>query len=102
MDLREIIRETRQRNKATRLHVNEVLKNLKDKAKENAQKERRNIESLRKQYLRDFASPYALGGSLDEIADFLGHRNSRSVGIYAKLDLKSLRQVSELDLCGRL
>lgn len=42
------------------------------------------------------------GRSLGEIADFLGHRNSTSVGIYAKFDLKTLRQVSALDLCGKV
>ena len=42
------------------------------------------------------------GASLQEIADFLGHRDSRSVGIYAKFDAKALAQVSDLDLCGRL
>ena len=42
------------------------------------------------------------GASLQEIADFLGHRDSKSVGIYAKFDLKALCQVSELDPCGGL
>jgi integrase len=42
------------------------------------------------------------GQSLEEIADFLGHRGSRSVGIYAKVDMKTLHQVSELDPCGGL
>jgi len=42
------------------------------------------------------------GATPQEIADFLGHRNSKSVGIYAKVDTKALRQVSELDPCGGL
>jgi integrase/recombinase XerD len=42
------------------------------------------------------------GSSLQEIADFLGHRDSKSIGIYAKFDLKALCQVSMLDPCGDL
>ncbi len=42
------------------------------------------------------------GASLQEIADFLGHRDSKSVGIYAKFDIKSLCEVSTLDPCGEL
>ncbi len=43
-----------------------------------------------------------LGASPAEIADFLGHRNTRSVQVYAKLDFDGLRQVSDLDLIGAL
>ncbi len=42
------------------------------------------------------------GIPLAEIADFLGHRTCRSVGIYAKFDMQSLRSVSNLDLTGAL
>ena len=42
------------------------------------------------------------GTSLREIADFLGHRTCRSVGIYAKFDMQSLCNVSDLDLTGAL
>lgn len=42
------------------------------------------------------------GVSLQEIADFLGHRDSKSVGIYAKFDMKALCEVSTLDPCGEL
>ncbi len=42
------------------------------------------------------------GTSLREVADFLGHRTCRSVGIYAKFDMQSLRKVSDLDLTGVL
>jgi integrase/recombinase XerD len=42
------------------------------------------------------------GSSLREIADFLGHRDCQSVGIYAKFDLQSLRGVADLDLCKTL
>jgi site-specific recombinase XerD len=42
------------------------------------------------------------GSSLMDIADFLGHRNCRSVRIYAKFDIQTLRQVSDLDLVGAL
>lgn len=38
------------------------------------------------------------GSSLREIADFLGHRNTKSVGMYAKLDIKALRKVSAFRL----
>jgi site-specific recombinase XerD len=38
------------------------------------------------------------GASLGEIADFLGHSDCQSVGIYAKVDVKSMRQVASLDL----
>jgi integrase/recombinase XerD len=40
------------------------------------------------------------GSSLIEIADFLGHRNIKSVGIYAKLDVRSLKQVVAFNLGG--
>ena len=40
------------------------------------------------------------GISLPEIAEFLGHRNPQSVGIYAKFDTASLRTVAEFDLGG--
>jgi len=40
------------------------------------------------------------GTSLKEIADFLGHRDSRSVGIYAKYDTRSLRKVAAFPLSG--
>ena len=43
-----------------------------------------------------------LGASPAEIADFLGHRNTRSVQVYAKSDSDALRQVSDLDLIGAL
>jgi len=38
------------------------------------------------------------GASLREIADFLGHSDCQSVGIYAKVDVQSMRQVASLDL----
>jgi integrase/recombinase XerD len=40
------------------------------------------------------------GSSLREIADFLGHRDCRSVGIYAKFDTRSLRKVAAFSLAG--
>jgi integrase/recombinase XerD len=40
------------------------------------------------------------GTSLKEIADFLGHRDSRSIGIYAKYDTRSLRKVAAFRLAG--
>ena len=42
------------------------------------------------------------GSSLQEIADFLGHRNLQSVGIYAKYDKRSLRKVATFSLAGIL
>jgi integrase/recombinase XerD len=42
------------------------------------------------------------GTPLRDIADFLGHRNCRSVTIYAKFDLQALRKVSDIDLTARL
>ena len=38
------------------------------------------------------------GTGLRDIADFLGHRDCRSVGIYAKHDLRSLRKVAAFSL----
>ena len=38
------------------------------------------------------------GSSLVEIADFLGHQNLKSVGIYAKLDSRSLRKIAAFRL----
>lgn len=40
------------------------------------------------------------GASLLEIADFLGHRNIKSIGIYAKYDISSLRKVAAFSLAG--
>ncbi len=40
------------------------------------------------------------GSSLQEIADFLGHRDTSSVGIYAKCDLRLMKQVAALGLAG--
>jgi integrase/recombinase XerD len=37
-----------------------------------------------------------------DIADFLGHRNSQSVGIYAKFSMQSLRAIAHLDITGKL
>jgi integrase/recombinase XerD len=42
------------------------------------------------------------GASFKEIGDLLGHRGTESVGIYAKVDLGSLRAVADLDLGGLL
>ncbi len=42
------------------------------------------------------------GASFKEIGDLLGHRSLESVGIYAKVDLPSLRSVADLDLGGLL
>ena len=40
------------------------------------------------------------GSSLRDIADFLGHRDMKSVSIYAKYDVPSLRQVAAFSLAG--
>jgi integrase/recombinase XerD len=40
------------------------------------------------------------GSSLQEIADFLGHRDLDSVSIYAKHDMRSLRKVADFSLAG--
>jgi site-specific recombinase XerD len=40
------------------------------------------------------------GSSLKEIADFLGHSDTRSVGIYAKCDIAALRKVAAFRLAG--
>ena len=40
------------------------------------------------------------GASLQEIADFLGHRNLKSIGIYARYDTRSLRKVAAFSLAG--
>jgi site-specific recombinase XerD len=42
------------------------------------------------------------GSSLKDIADFLGHRDLRSVSNYAKFDLHSLKKVAEFSLRGVL
>lgn len=44
----------------------------------------------------------ALGTPLTEIADFLGHRNDKTVHVYAKLDLAMLGEVAATDLAGAL
>jgi integrase len=38
------------------------------------------------------------GASLQQIADFLGHRNVRSVDTYARLDMRSLRKVAAFSI----
>jgi integrase/recombinase XerD len=40
------------------------------------------------------------GTALKDIADFLGHRDAKSIGIYAKCDARSLRKVADLRLSG--
>lgn len=42
------------------------------------------------------------GSSLQEIADFLGHRDLNSVGIYARYDTRLLRKVAAFSLAGVL
>jgi integrase/recombinase XerD len=42
------------------------------------------------------------GLSLKEIGDYLGHRHPDSTRIYAKVDLRELRQVADFDLGGLL
>ena len=42
------------------------------------------------------------GASITEIADFLGHSDCQSVGIYAKFNLRAMREVANLDLPGEL
>jgi site-specific recombinase XerD len=42
------------------------------------------------------------GASLKEIGDLLGHRDAASTGIYAKVHLKALRRVADIDLGGLL
>jgi integrase len=42
------------------------------------------------------------GSSLRDIADFLGHRDMKSVSIYAKCDLSVLKAVSAFSLAGVL
>jgi site-specific recombinase XerD len=40
------------------------------------------------------------GTPLKDIADFLGHRTTQAVGVYAKFDTRSLRQVAAFSLKG--
>jgi integrase/recombinase XerD len=42
------------------------------------------------------------GAAPEDVADFLGHRTLQCVGVYAKYDLMSLGEVSDLDLTGAL
>lgn len=42
------------------------------------------------------------GASFKEIGDFLGHRSAESAGIYAKVDLATLRLVADFSLGGLL
>lgn len=42
------------------------------------------------------------GSSLQEIASFLGHRNTKCVGVYAKYDKRSLHKVASFSLAGIL
>jgi integrase/recombinase XerD len=42
------------------------------------------------------------GSSLQEIAAFLGHRNTNCVGVYAKYDKRSLNKVASFSLAGIL
>jgi site-specific recombinase XerD len=40
------------------------------------------------------------GSGLRDIADFLGHLDMNSVSIYAKYDIRSLKQVAAFSLAG--
>jgi integrase/recombinase XerD len=40
------------------------------------------------------------GTPLKDISDFLGHRDAKAVGVYAKFDTRSLRQISAFSLKG--
>jgi integrase/recombinase XerD len=40
------------------------------------------------------------GTPLKDIADFLGHRDAKSIGLYAKFDTRSLRRVAAFSLRG--
>jgi integrase/recombinase XerD len=42
------------------------------------------------------------GLSFIEIADFLGHRDTQSVNVYARLSTRMLREVAAMDLIGAL
>jgi len=42
------------------------------------------------------------GLSFIDIADFLGHRNTQNVNVYARVDINTLREVAALDLVGAL
>jgi integrase/recombinase XerD len=42
------------------------------------------------------------GSTLRDVADFLGHRGLSSVSIYAKYDIRSLREVASFSLGGVL
>jgi integrase/recombinase XerD len=42
------------------------------------------------------------GSSFIDIADFLGHRDTQSVNVYARLSTEMLREVAALDLVGAL
>jgi site-specific recombinase XerD len=44
----------------------------------------------------------AEGFSMKEIADYLGHRDLDSTGVYAKVDMAGLREVAEFELRGLL
>jgi integrase/recombinase XerD len=44
----------------------------------------------------------AQGFSMKEIADYLGHRDLDSTGVYAKVDIAGLREVAEFELRGLL
>lgn len=52
--------------------------------------------------LRHACATYLLnrGSPLRDIADFLGHRGMKSVSIYAKHDIRSLRKVADLKFSG--
>jgi site-specific recombinase XerD len=54
--------------------------------------------------LRHACATYLLkrGSSLKEIADFLGHKTTQCVAIYAKYDQRSLRKVAAFSLAGVL
>jgi integrase/recombinase XerD len=43
-----------------------------------------------------------IGTPIADIADFLGHSNLRSVSVYAKQDMESLRKIAAIDLRGIL
>lgn len=57
--------------------------------------------SLRAHAMLLLCSIYALRSSeVKDIADFLGHRDTSLVGLYAKFDTRSLRKVAAFNLKG--
>ena len=94
-----VLRQKEEERKRRELEEQKRAQNLAQLRKDIEEEEQRGPHSLRHACATRLLKK---GTSLREIADFLGHRNLRTVSIYAKLDTRSLRKVASFSMAGVL